>query len=98
MNFSQQSPKMFKIASESFSHAFLLFLGLFLKIFRWVPLNYLRAVSFILYSRGLAKIPKARRRKRHLKSQRRFIALIPSRSMFQMQVIFFFFFGGGGGG
>ena len=29
---------MFKIASESFIHALLLFLGLFLKIFRWFPL------------------------------------------------------------
>ena len=38
MNFSQQSPKMFKIASDIFIHAFLLFLGLFFKIFRWVPL------------------------------------------------------------
>ena len=39
MNFSQKSPKMFKIASDIFIHAFLLFLGLFLKIFRWMPLN-----------------------------------------------------------
>ena len=39
MNFSQQSPKMFKIASDIFIHAFLLFLGLFFKIFRWVPLK-----------------------------------------------------------
>ena len=38
MNFSQQSPEMFKIASDIFIHAFLFFLGLFLKIFRWVPL------------------------------------------------------------
>ena len=47
MNFSQQSPKMFKIASDIFIHAFLLFLGLFLKIFRLVPLlvvQYLRCV------------------------------------------------------
>ena len=29
---------MFKIASDIFIHAFLLFLGLFLKIFRWAPL------------------------------------------------------------
>ena len=29
---------MLKIASESFTHALLLFLGLFLKISRWVPL------------------------------------------------------------
>ena len=33
MNFYQQSPKMFKIASEIFIRAFLLFLGLFLKNF-----------------------------------------------------------------
>ena len=39
INFSQQSPKMFKMASESFIHAFLLFLCLFLKISRWVPLS-----------------------------------------------------------
>ena len=39
VNFSQQSPKMLKMASESFIHALLLFLGLFHKICRWVPLN-----------------------------------------------------------
>ena len=39
INFSQQSPKMLKMASESFIHALLLFLGLFLKISRSVPLN-----------------------------------------------------------
>ena len=39
INFSQQSPKMLKMASESCVHALLLFLGLFLKISRWVPLN-----------------------------------------------------------
>ena len=38
INFSQQSPKMFKIASDIFIRAFLLFLGLFFKIFCWVPL------------------------------------------------------------
>ena len=37
INFPQQSPKMLKMASESFIHALLLFLGLFLKISRWVP-------------------------------------------------------------
>ena len=41
MIFSQQSPKMLKMASESFIHALLLFLGLFLKISRWVPLQLL---------------------------------------------------------
>ena len=30
---------MLKMASEIFNHALLLFLGLFLKISRWVPLN-----------------------------------------------------------
>ena len=35
----QQSPKMLKIVSENFIHALLLFLGLFLKISRWVPLR-----------------------------------------------------------
>ena len=37
INFPQQSPKMLKMASESFIHALLLFLGLFLKISSWVP-------------------------------------------------------------
>ena len=37
--FFQQSPKMLKIVSENFIHALLLFLGLFLKISRWVPLQ-----------------------------------------------------------
>ena len=40
INFSQQSPKMLKMASKSFIHALLLFLGLFLKISRWVPLYF----------------------------------------------------------
>ena len=39
INFSQQSPKMLKKASESFTHALLLFLGLFLKISRLVALS-----------------------------------------------------------
>ena len=39
INFSQQSPKMLKMASK-FIHALLLFLGLFLKISRWVPLYF----------------------------------------------------------
>ena len=39
INFFQQSPKMLKMASESFFHAFLLCLGLFLKISRRVPLS-----------------------------------------------------------
>ena len=39
LNLSQKSPKILKMASESFIHAFLkLFLSLFLKIFLWVPL------------------------------------------------------------
>ena len=33
---------MLKIVSENFIHALLLFLGLFLKISRWVPLNSLQ--------------------------------------------------------
>ena len=37
INFPQQSPKMLKMASESYIHVLLLFLGLFLKISRWVP-------------------------------------------------------------
>ena len=37
INFSQQSPKMLKMTSESFIHV-LLFLGLFFKISRWVLL------------------------------------------------------------
>ena len=40
INFSQQSPKMLKIASDVFIRAFLLFLSLFLKIFSWVPLYF----------------------------------------------------------
>ena len=40
IKFSQQCLKMFKIASDIFIHAFLLFLGLFLKIFRWVSLSW----------------------------------------------------------
>ena len=39
INFSQQSPKMLKMVSESFVHALLLFLRLFLKISRWVLLH-----------------------------------------------------------
>ena len=38
INFSQQSPNMRKMASESFIRAFLLFLGIFLKISRWMLL------------------------------------------------------------
>ena len=45
INFSQQSPKMLKMASESFIHALLLFLGLFLKISRWVPLHELQRTA-----------------------------------------------------
>ena len=37
--FFQQSPKMLRIVSVNFIHALLLFLGLFLKISRWVPLT-----------------------------------------------------------
>ena len=45
INFSQQSPKMLKMASESFIHVLLLFLDVFLKISRWVPLNSQTRVS-----------------------------------------------------
>ena len=38
-NFPQPSLKMLKMASESFIYALLLFLGLFLKISRWMPQN-----------------------------------------------------------
>ena len=44
--FFQQSPKMLKIVSENFIQALLLFLGLFLKISRWVPLNTLHMPCF----------------------------------------------------
>ena len=46
--FSQQSPKILKMASESFIHALLLFLGLFFKISRWVPLYILFAYNLII--------------------------------------------------
>ena len=45
--FFQQSPKMLKIVSENFIHALLLFLGLFLKISRWVPLNIVPQITVI---------------------------------------------------
>ena len=38
INVSLQTPKMLIMVSESFIHALLLFLGLFLKISCWVPL------------------------------------------------------------
>ena len=41
MYFSQQCPKILKVASQSFIHTLLLFLGLFLKISRWVLLTSL---------------------------------------------------------
>ena len=44
-NFSQQSPKMLKLASESFIHALLLFLGLVFKISHRVPLKFYSFVS-----------------------------------------------------
>ena len=37
---------MLKIVSENFIHALLLFLGLFLKISRWVPLRLKRTDKF----------------------------------------------------
>ena len=50
-NFFQQSPKMLKIVSENFIHALLLFLGLFLKISRWVPLYQLSFPEFTMARR-----------------------------------------------
>ena len=46
INFSRKSPKMLKMASESFIHALLLFLGLFLKISRWLPLTPSRTQAY----------------------------------------------------
>ena len=40
INVSQQSPKILKMASEGFFHALLLFLRLFLKIYRLVALPF----------------------------------------------------------
>ena len=54
INFSQQTPNMLKIALESFIHALLLFLGLFLKISRWVPLSVVRGAK-----RETGKWPRA---------------------------------------
>ena len=45
--FSQQSPTMLKMASESYIPALLLLLGLFLKISLWVPLILLRLWGFL---------------------------------------------------
>ena len=42
-NFPQPSLKMLKMASERSIHALLLFIGLFLKLFRWVSLKSVRA-------------------------------------------------------
>ena len=44
--FPRKSPKMLKMASESFIHALLLFLGLFLKISRWLPLTPSRTQAY----------------------------------------------------
>jgi len=43
INVSQQSPTMLRMASESFIYTLLLFLGLLLKISRWVPLVICRS-------------------------------------------------------
>ena len=40
INVSQQSPKILKMASEDFFHALLLFLRLFLKMYRLVTLPF----------------------------------------------------------
>ena len=64
--FSQQSPKMLKMASESFIHALLLFLGLFLKISRWVPLSVVRGAKRETrkWPRAWLKAPLSRARAR----------------------------------
>ena len=59
INFSQQCPKMFKITSDIFIHAFLLFLGLFLKFFRWVPLNKWCIKARLQYLQGGYKAREA---------------------------------------
>ena len=52
INFSQQSPKMLKMASESFIHA-LLFLGLFLKIVKGRPCRVSFFFTFLTRWSGL---------------------------------------------
>ena len=47
------------MASESFTHAFLLlFLGLFLKISSWMPRNHSFHLSFICLNKGLSGRPQ----------------------------------------
>ena len=64
--FSQQSPKMLKMASETFIHALLLFLGLFLKISRWVPLSISESLIFLLSHRSRARVRGERRSREEL--------------------------------
>ena len=44
IRFSQQSPKMLKMASESIKHALLLFSGLFFNDSLWVPLSVVQQI------------------------------------------------------
>ena len=46
---------MLKIVSENFIHAFLLFLGLFLKISRWVPLSVVVQIKLSPQAIGILK-------------------------------------------
>ena len=47
---------MLKIVSENFIHALLLFLGLFLKISRWVPLYHLSFPEFTMAQEGQSPV------------------------------------------
>ena len=47
---------MLKIVSENFIHALLLFLGLFLKISRWVPLYQLSFPQFTMAQEGQSPV------------------------------------------
>ena len=70
MNFSQQSPKMLKIATDIFIHIFLLFLGLFLKIFskifRWVPLRVCYTAIFSVVTQRSSPLTAAEKKKTFL--------------------------------
>ena len=70
MNFSQQSPKMLKIATDIFIHTFLLFLGLFLKIFskifRWVPLLVCYTAIFSVVTQRSSPLTAAEKKKKNI--------------------------------
>ena len=58
---------MLKMASETFIHALLLFLGLFLKISRWVPLMSIsESLIFLLSHRSRARVRGERRSREEL--------------------------------